>query len=238
MGNRKRHSKRQMELQPSTIKVGDSVIVKPYVDDPAYGCDISGWQGRITEIMTDEKSLPIVMIVWDSLTLRNIPEAYIKKFEREGLDWETMGVFAHQVELTQSRVAQDDVERAIEKISEQHSWAFLDEEGERIQEVLRGIKRNDDLAAFKAWNKYLHKVLALPFEGEVSEIQEGRSPISAGDRVTIQDFEDSEDIYGLMANIKTKRGVFNIPLCDLIAIDQDSSNYQPLNDYNLWFSNR
>jgi hypothetical protein len=36
------------------IKIGDSVRVKPGVKDPDYENDMSGWQGRITHIDTDE----------------------------------------------------------------------------------------------------------------------------------------------------------------------------------------
>jgi hypothetical protein len=35
---------------PLNFKVGDSVTVKPNVQDPDFGIDIEGWQGRISEI--------------------------------------------------------------------------------------------------------------------------------------------------------------------------------------------
>jgi hypothetical protein len=62
MGNRKRYSKRQIDIQPVTFNVGDSVVVKSGVNDPEYGGDISSWQGRITELITDEKGVPTGMI--------------------------------------------------------------------------------------------------------------------------------------------------------------------------------
>lgn len=237
MGNRKRHSKRQVGIPPVTFNVGDSIVVKSGVNDPDYGGDISGWQGRITELMTDEKGVPTVMIEWDSLTLRKIPGSYIKECEREGLGWDSMGVFAHEVELSQPRDVPADVKRAIAEISAQYTWAYLGEEGDRIQEVLKGVNKKGDLAAFKAWEKYLIKTLTLPFEAEVSEWQE-RGPLRAGDRVTVLDFEDVEDLYGILVNIRTKGGDYTFPLCDLKAIDQNSPNYQPLDDYDVWFANR
>jgi len=62
MGNQKR----QKNIQPASLKIGDSVVVKSEVNDPEYGGDISGWQGRITELIKDEDVMQTVMIAWDS----------------------------------------------------------------------------------------------------------------------------------------------------------------------------
>lgn len=237
MGNRKRHSKRQMDIQPEAFKIGDSVVVKPGVNDPEYGGDISGWQGRITEFMTDEKGVPTVMLAWDSLTLKKIPGSFIKECEREGLGWDCMGVFAHEVELAQPRDTLADVKRAIEEISVDYEWLHLGEEGDRIQQVLKGVNKKGDIAAFKAWKEYLNGILEFPFEAEVSEWQD-RGPLRAGDRVNVLSFEDIEDLYGILVNIQAKRREFIFPLCDLKATDQYSPNHQPLNDYDVWFANR
>jgi hypothetical protein len=237
MGNRKRNQRRQRDIQPVSFKVGDSVVVKPGVDDPEYGGDISGWQGRITEILMDEDSAPTVMIAWDSLTLRKIPEIFIKQCEREGLGWDGMGVFAHEVELTKPRDTLVSVERTIEVISAQYQWAYLGEEGDRIQQVLNGVSKKGEMASFKTWHKYLKGVFEFPFEAEVSEWQD-RGPLQAGDRVTVLNFDSIEDLYGILVRIETRRGEFVFPLCDLKVLNQHSPNHQPLNDYDVWFANR
>src|SRR3990172_3068436 len=59
------------------FKVGDSVVVKEGVQDPDFGGDMSGWQGRITKIDPRPPDPPLVTILWDSVTLRNIPRATI-----------------------------------------------------------------------------------------------------------------------------------------------------------------
>lgn len=235
MDNRKQPQKQQINPQTAPFKVGDSVVAKAGVNDPDYGGDISGWQGRITEIMTDNKGVPTVMIAWDSLTLKRMPASFLKESARESLSWERMGVFTTEVELTQPRDTPVAVKRAIEEIGQQYAWAYLGEEGDRIQEVLKGIKGK--IAAFKAWHKYLSRALAFPFEAEVSEWQD-RGPLKAGDRVTVLRFEGIKDLYGILVNIQTKRGDFVFPLCDLEAANQNSPNYQPLNDYDVWFANR
>jgi hypothetical protein len=171
ISNRKGYQKQSNNTQPASYKVGDSVIVIHGINSPDYGGDISGWQGRITELMTDQEDVPTVMIAWDSHTLRKIPESFIKEYEREGLGWESMGIFAHEVELTKSRDSLTSVERAVEEISAQYQWAHLGEEGDRIQQVLNGVSKKVEMAAFKAWKKYLKGVLEFPFEAEVTEWQ-------------------------------------------------------------------
>jgi hypothetical protein len=237
MANRKRYQKQPNNTQPFSYQVGDSVVVKPGVNSPDYGGDISGWQGRITELMTDQEDVPTVMIAWDSQTLRKIPESFIKECEREGLGWESMGVFAHEVEFTKPRDTLASVERAFDDITAQYQWAHLGEEGDRIQQVLNGVSKKGEMAAFKAWKKYLAEILEFPFDAEVSEWQD-RGPLQAGDRVTVLGFESVEDLYGILVKIETRRGEFVFPLCDLKALNKHSPDDQPLNDYDVWFANR
>lgn len=237
MANRKRYQKQPNNTQPFSYQVGDSVVVKPGVNSPEYGGDISGWQGRITELLTDQEDVPTVMIAWDSQTLRKIPESFIKECEREGLGWESMGVFAHEVELTKPRDTLASVERTFDDISAQYQWAHLGEEGDRIQQVMNGVSKKSEMAAFKAWKKYLAEILEFPFDAEVSEWQD-RGPLQVGDQVTLLGFESIEDSYGILVKIESRRGEFVFPLCDLKALDRDSPYDQPLNDYDVWFANR
>jgi uncharacterized protein YodC (DUF2158 family) len=65
------------------FNVGDSVKVKEGImcpDDDSV-C-IGGWQGRISDTGDDG----IVEIFWDSVTLRQMPDEYIRQSEAEGLD--------------------------------------------------------------------------------------------------------------------------------------------------------
>ena len=167
------------------------------------------------------------------LTLRKIPESFIKECEREGLGWESMGVFAHEVELTKPRDTLASMERAFDDISAQYQRAHLGEEGDRIQQVVKRVSKKGEIAAFKAWKKYLAEILEFPFDAEVSEWQDHGS-LQAGYRVTVLGFEGIEDLYGIMVKIETRCGEFVFPLCDLKALNKHSSDDQPLNDYDVW----
>ena len=169
--------------------------------------------------------------------MRKIPESFIKECEREGLGWESMGVFAHEVELTKPRDTLASMERAFDDISAQYQRAHLGEEGDRIQQVVKRVSKKGEIAAFKAWKKYLAEILEFPFDAEVSEWQD-RGPLQAGDQVTLLGFESIEDSYGILVKTESRRGEFVFPLCDLKALNKHSSDDQPLNDYDVWFANR
>ena len=76
------------------MQVGDSVIFKRRVRDFWTGqFRVAGWQGRIHEIgytglslKNDDKELNYV-IAYDSVSLQNMPEAYIKLYLKRGLDF-------------------------------------------------------------------------------------------------------------------------------------------------------
>lgn len=237
MSNRKRYAKKPINPQPAPFKVGDSVIVKPGTQDPDYDSDIGGWQGRITEITTDEEGETLVLIDWDSLTLRQIPADHIKACEKEGLDWGSIRLFAREVEVSQPRDTLASVAKAQEQIASLYQWAHLGDEGERIQQVLKGVARDNDLAAMNAWGKHLKKTFTFPFQAEVSEWQD-HGPMQSGDRVTVLGIEEIDEDYGILVNIESKRGDFVFPLCDLETLDHNSPNYLPLQDYDVWFANR
>jgi hypothetical protein len=238
MFNRKRPVKQQTNLQPAPFKVGDSVIVKPGTQDPDYGGDIGGWQGRITEITDDEEGEWLVLIDWDSLTLRQIPGSHIRDCKIDDLAWESMRLFAREVELSQPRDTLTNVERVLAQLETQYEWVHLgEEEGRRIQQVLKGVAKNNDLAALNAWSKYLTRMFTFPFKAEVAEPQDQGS-LRIEDRVTVLGIEEIDEDYGILVNIKSQRGDYVFPLCDLDALDQNSPNYEPLHDYAVWFANR
>jgi hypothetical protein len=216
------------------FKVGDSVIVKPGVLDPDLGTDIGGWQGRISEIGGQSH---LIGIDWDSVTLKNIPDSVIDKCEVEGLDWTQMYLSSTEVELTQPRDTEEDVAAIIEQIESQHRWSYLGEEGKGIHAVLAEVDPDDEMAAFEAWKEHLKKVLSFPFEAVVDEFQE-RSPLRAGEQVTVESLADVVGLYGVLVKVKQKRRQYDFPLCDLEATEPNSSNYLFLREYVVWFANR
>jgi hypothetical protein len=206
------------------------------VQDPDFGADIGGRQGRILNVNPSGDEI-LVSVQWDSVTLQKMPVAMIEQCEERGLDWAEMALDANEVEPAKPRDTERDVAKIKERLSSRHGRAALGEEGKRIQKVLAAMDADEDLDEFGAWEEYLEKNLRVPFEAEVAEFQE-RGPLRAGDRVTVTGIVDTDEMYGIIVNLKVGRRKYAFPLCDLEATDKKSANYQLVKDYAVWFANR
>ena len=92
------------------------------------------------------------------------------------------------------------------------------------------------MACLRAWKKYLGKKLSFPFEAKIAESQYG--DLREGDKVTVMGFRLVDDMYGLIVDVFHKRGAYSLPLCDLQVSNKKSPNYQPVEDYRIWFANK
>jgi hypothetical protein len=218
------------------LKVHDSVVVKQGVRDPDFDVEIGGWQGRISEIHPAGNP-DTVMVAWDSVTLRQMPDWVIAQSEEQGLDWTLMGIEIRDVELADPRDTEKDVAQAVEALSQGHVWSWLGEEGTRIGEILAGVAPDDEMALLDRWEEHLRRHLRFPFEAQVAEYQD-RGPLQSGDRVSVQRIFDVDDHYGLIVLIKHGRRQYHFPLCDLEVADENSPNYELVMDYAVWFANR
>jgi Calcium binding len=222
-------------MEPTTkIKIGDSVIVKPIIQDPDFGLEIGGWQGRVSAVVEDGE---VILIEWDSLTLKDIPDSMIAKCEEDGLAWDEMYLPIIDVELTTARDTKEDVTQIMSQIQAHHTWDHLGEEGRGIQKILDHVDPEDERAILQAWEAHFRKVLHFPFEAEVAEPQD-RGRFTTGDRVVVQEITALHELYGILVEIQYKREVLTFPLCDLEAKDKKSPNYENVNLYVVWFANR
>ena len=213
-------------------------MVKLGATDTDYGYDMSGWQGRVTENhYADDQGNPYVTVAWDSITLKQMPVEMIERCEEGGLDWSSMGLYASEVQPASPRDKIHQVQQVKAELEDAHHMDHLGEQGRRIQKVLNSASRKGEMGAYKAWEKYLQTNLKFPFEAEVSEWQE-HGPLQAGENVSVLGIEIIDDSYGVIVAIKAKQGRYDFPLCDLEAIPDTSPNYQPVNDYAVWFANR
>lgn len=233
-----------MGTEHSGLSVGDSVVVKEGVMCPDYeGLSIAGWQGRVAELeeaVNEEEDAPeavSVCLEWDSITLRALPEEYVRQSEVEGLEWEKMWLHADEVELVEPRDRERDARAMYKEIASRHIHSHLGEEGARIQEVLAGVDGDDDLGCMRAWCEHIETVVSFPFDAEISEFQE-RGPLRGGDQVRVLAISDVDDLYGLIVDVRSGRKKCAFPLCDLEVVDKESPNYQPVKDYCIWFANR
>ena len=226
-----------MSQAHSSHHVGDCVRVKPGTKDPDFGTEIGGWQGRISNIDTSRSAI-LVTIQWDSITLKHMPVAMIEQCEEQGLDWVEMALGANGVESAKPRDSEHEVATIKVQLSNKHGWVSLGEEGKRIQKVLAAMEVDDDLDEFGAWVEHLEKNLRYPFEAVIAEFQE-RGSLRGGDKVIVTGNADATDeMYGIIVDVRVGRRKYAFPLCDLEVTDKKSPNYQLVKDYAIWFANR
>jgi hypothetical protein len=85
------------------MKKGDNVKVKQGILDPDLNqFDMSGWQGRITNITSDNES-DLIEIAWDSITLKQLPKEFIENSIEDGYDYSVMSLGKDDIELTKPR---------------------------------------------------------------------------------------------------------------------------------------
>jgi hypothetical protein len=220
------------------FKIGDVVRVKQGVLDPdTEAFSIGGWQGRVLEIRAQEDETSIIDIEWDSITLQKMPQESIERCEEEGLDWTQMGLYTEDLESAEARDTEEQVQQVRKEIEKSHYYSWLGEEGKRIERILEGIDPDDELAIFERWQEYLEQHLSFPFEAVVNEWQE-RGPLKAGDTGSIKRISMVDELYGVIVELRVGGKKYEYPLCEFAATDKESSNYQLIQDYRVWFANR
>lgn len=221
-----------MEEEKSGLNVGDSVKVKRGIMCPDLeSLCIEEWQGRVLGIIEEDSKI-LIRISWDSITLKNMPPYFIDQSNEDGLDFSEMYLWSEELEPAECRDTEEDVNKFLEKIPESHWWGGLGEQGKRIQRVLAGIDDKNTMEALKAWNDYLEEKLTYPFTAKVAEYQE-KGPFQSGDAVVVKKITMLDEHYGIIVHLKEG----DIPLCELEVQNNDSPNYQPVNDYCVWFAN-
>ncbi len=223
-------------MKNPSIKIGDVVRVKAGVTDPDDpSIDWGGWHGRVIEIRPPHEGHRIIKIELDSLTLRSLSPEYIISSEEKGLGWPELFVYLDDVEPAEPRDTPEDVKRVQEELSFQYRWAYLGEEGMRIQAVVGDAEGEWEEA--EAWSEYLKAHLTFPLDVEVAEWQE-RGPLRPGDRLRVFAIEDVDESYGIIVKCRSGRKVLYVPLADLKVIDQSSQAHRLVADYSTWFANR
>jgi len=216
------------------FKIGDSVKVNPGVRDVDFNMDIGGWQGRVIEITSKGDMLTLH---WDSVTLRDMPHDVIEECIDQGLGWTEFYIEADEVTSANPRDTQADVKKAVKELDKRHAWAWIGPAKDAIREALAGVDPDDQRACMQAWGKHLRENLSFPFEAEVDEIQM-RGPLQAGDRVLVKRFVTTDAHKGAIVRVQHGRRQYNLPLCDLEALESGSPNRKLIHAYRVWYDNR
>ena len=222
-----------MNKKKRQFKLGDSVRFKDGQVDEDSGTDISGWQGRITEI---DDRCQLFLVAFDSVTLKSMSREYMEDCEEKGLHWSMYYIGFDDVEPAEPRDTLTAVKKTIKELAESLAWVDFGPEGREINAILGGAK--GERAQLRAWKKYLQKSLKFPFRAKISEWQRPGAPLQAGHRVRVMGIEEIDEWYGLMVVVKKGSKFYLFPLCDLEAIPDRSPNHDPVQLYAVWFANK
>ena len=108
---------------------------------------------------------------------------------------------------------------------------------DRIKEVIDGIE-DDENKCYDAGIEYLNQKLNFPFKAEVVDYQPPGNFFQNGDKLKVTKIYSSEDLYGIIVEVRMNRYKRYFPLCDLDALDLEDEATQALEDYKTWFGNR
>jgi len=227
-----------MSKMLSQFKIGDVVRIKDGISDPAEPyTDWSGWHGRVVDLSRLAQKRPMILVELDSITLRALSAEYIEQCEEQGMSWYQLNVFPEDVATAAPRDTPADADDMQDELSALYGWASLGEQGKRIQAVLGESALDGDWEQMEVWADYLERQLSFPFASEIFESQ-GWGPLPVGDQLVVLSIEDVDDSYGVIAKCRQGRKHYYFPLADLKALDQKSPNYQLVDDFGVWFSNR
>ena len=225
-----------MKLSFEEIKIGDYVKVKKGTKAPDFEYQLmDNWQGKVVDIQKDTK---LVEIEWDSETLLNTPEKYLKDLIKEGYDYEIMTLEISELERANRRDNSNQRKGVKSKLDAKLYWIELfDEEEKSIKygKLFQGIKLDNYNELYQKWEEYLSENLKFPIETKVVESERGR--IRNGTKIKLLDIEDYDEMYGIFGIGKHEREAVTFPICNLEAIDKKSKNYELLRDYAIWFAN-
>lgn len=111
-------------IEFSPFKFDDSVLVKEGTVAELFGMDLSGWQGRVSTVLRTEEGEPRVTVMWDSVSLEQIPLSVIEQCEKEGVDWTGVLLRLRELEITEPRDTWEEVEDTLERIIEGNPAIF------------------------------------------------------------------------------------------------------------------
>ncbi len=220
------------------FQVGNKVRVKSGVSDPDFpDMPLGGWSGTVTEIIEHEGQINCVFKL-DNRTLTSIHPIYRRRCERDGLDFETMGLGEEDLELD------DGTPVPIEQPTEIKTPPLsMDDQDDRIRAAF-GLTHDDLLPKVSHKNqhvyyRYLLTQLSFPFRAKSwKKISRDSDKLVRLTVTGLYDFDDYdvEECYGLIGVGKESGGSVEFSLMDIEGIE-DQANRRLIEDYSYWLAN-
>jgi hypothetical protein len=220
------------------FKVGDKVRVKSGVSDPdSPDMPLGGWTGTITEIVVHKGQINCVLKL-DDRTLATLHPIYRQRCERDGLDFETMGLGQDEIEIDDGTpiAVEQPIQIKTPPLSE-------NDQDDRVRMALR-LTRDDPLPEVNhenllTYHRYLSKNLVFPFkaryEKPVGWAKRVEMPITVTGLLRPDDCVIDEQ-YGIIATGSDTEETVDFPLAE-IEVKGTSPICRIVRDYAYWFHN-
>jgi hypothetical protein len=176
----------------------------------------------------------MIMIAWDSITLKNMDRDKLIRLENEGFDWSLMGLEFDEVEIVAPRDTEEETESTYKAIHKDIYWESMDEEGQLIAEILGDA--DGEYEEYEVWETYLNETLKFPFKAENYSEKRGVIPFEAA--VKVLKVHSIDDWYGILMSVSYKNHVYQLPLADLECVNKGGVNDSAVSLYDVWFSNK
>jgi len=216
------------------IKIGDSVKVKKGIKDPDLKkYDMTDWQGRVQSFDNDDETGELLILIqWDSITLKHLPDKFVTNSETEGCEFSEMVLGVSDVLKTVERDTISDVQQMKEVIEAAHYWDNFGKQGKRIVSVISKCENGSDL--FDTWIEHLENNVELPCN--VFYNGDSTKALRCGAEIIWDSIVDSDEHYGVIGCGKFNDKIIHFPLCDIEPVKITPKN-QALLDYTVWFTN-
>lgn len=187
------------------MKIGDSIKIKIGNIDPDTGMKLDGFVGRLKEYLASN----LVNIEWDSVSLQNLSDAYIRSAIKGGCDYLSYNIEPKDLEICKARDTPADVIKMVKELGEK--WDRLEIFGDLV-EVMEEIEE-------EGWDNYLTEEIDFPFKATYFGEFRG---IKDTDIIKVHGMNSEDDHYGIIMTCKLGRRNFHLPLCEL-DVDGDES---------------
>jgi hypothetical protein len=229
---------RTEESATPRFKVGDKVRVKSGVSDPDFpDMPLGGWTGTVTEIIEHDGQINCVFKL-DDRTLKNLHPVYRKRCERDGLDYETMGLGEAELEID------DGTTVSIEQPTQIRTPPLSEKDQDDRVRMALGLTHDDPLPDVNhrnllTYHGYLSKNLVFPFkaryEKPVGWAKRAEMPVTVTGLLRPDECEIDEQ-YGIIASGRDPEEQVDFPLAE-VEVKGSNPSCRMVRDYAYWFHN-
>ncbi len=220
------------EIEDPVFPIGSSVRVAHTAWSPFdKKTNMQGWQGRVEDAFYDDEGDEAYAISFDSQTIAQMPEKLVAKALKLDEDFQEADFSADQLVACQPRDTEQEAMAAYRVRYHGAAWRYLPDKAvaTRLKAILLGQPdKSDD----KNWTDYLTQHLSFPFEAKLR----GGAGSKKGGIIEVFGINSISEQHGHIMTTKAdgKKVMLSHPLAYLQAADENSKEFQVLEDYLVW----